>query len=75
MSFIVANYVEMRKDARNSGDGSYVSARTLLSIIRLSTALARLRMADFVEQEDVAESIRLMEFSKASIIPDTSFKR
>ena len=32
-------YVEMRKEARNSKDATFTSARTLLSILRLSTAL------------------------------------
>lgn len=41
--FIVDAYVELRKEARNSKDMTFTSARNLLGILRLSTALARLR--------------------------------
>lgn len=42
--FIVGAYVELRRDARNSQDMTFTSARNLLGILRLSTALARLRL-------------------------------
>ncbi|XP_076844847.1 DNA replication licensing factor MCM7 isoform X1 [Brachyhypopomus gauderio] len=70
--YITAAYVEMRKEARVSKDTTFTSARTLLSILRLSTALARLRMVDVVEKEDVNEAMRLMEMSKDSLQPDKS---
>ena len=57
----------MRKEARNSKDATFTSARTLLSILRLSTALARLRLVDVVEKDDVNEAMRLMEMSKDSL--------
>lgn len=41
--YITAAYVEMRKEARVSKDTTFTSARTLLSILRLSTALVRLK--------------------------------
>lgn len=66
--YITAAYVEMRREARASKDATYTSARTLLAILRLSTALARLRMVDIVEKEDVNEAIRLMEMSKDSLL-------
>ncbi|XP_016413024.1 DNA replication licensing factor mcm7-B-like [Sinocyclocheilus rhinocerous] len=68
--YITAAYVEMRKEARVSKDTTFTSARTLLSILRLSTALARLRMVDVVEKEDVNEAMRLMEMSKDSLQAD-----
>lgn len=37
--FFVAAYVEMRREARNSKDMTFTSARNLLAILRLSTAL------------------------------------
>ena len=37
--YITGAYVEMRKEARNSKDTTFTSARTLLAILRLSTAL------------------------------------
>uniref|UniRef100_A0AAR2J6H6 DNA replication licensing factor MCM7 n=1 Tax=Pygocentrus nattereri TaxID=42514 RepID=A0AAR2J6H6_PYGNA len=70
--YITAAYVEMRKEARVSKDTTFTSARTLLSILRLSTALARLRMVDVVEKEDVNEAMRLMEMSKDSLQADKS---
>lgn len=68
--YIVSAYVEMRKEARTSKDMTFTSARTLLGILRMSTALARLRLASIVEKEDVDESIRLTEMSKSSLIED-----
>jgi len=68
--YITAAYVEMRKEARVSKDTTFTSARTLLSILRLSTALARLRMMESVEKEDVNEAMRLMEMSKDSLQAD-----
>uniref|UniRef100_A0A667WLB1 DNA replication licensing factor MCM7 n=1 Tax=Myripristis murdjan TaxID=586833 RepID=A0A667WLB1_9TELE len=70
--YITAAYVEMRKEARVSKDTTFTSARTLLSILRLSTALARLRMVETVEKEDVNEAMRLMEMSKDSLQADKS---
>jgi len=73
--YITGAYVEMRKDARNNKDATFTSARTLLSILRLSTALARLRLADIVEKEDVNEAMRLMEMSKDSLNPGSDQHR
>ncbi|XP_067668425.1 DNA replication licensing factor mcm7-like [Haliotis asinina] len=67
--FITGAYVEMRKEARNNKDMTFTSARTLLAILRLSTALARLRLADTVEKEDVNEAMRLMEMCRDSLNP------
>ncbi|XP_075236281.1 minichromosome maintenance 7 [Lycorma delicatula] len=64
---IVDAYVDMRKDARNNRDMTFTSARNLLAILRLSTALARLRLAHEVEKEDVGEAMRLLEMSKISL--------
>ncbi|XP_041482371.1 DNA replication licensing factor mcm7-like [Lytechinus variegatus] len=66
--YITGAYVEMRKEARGSKDSTFTSARTLLSILRLATALARLRLIEVVEKEDVNEAMRLMEMSKESLI-------
>ncbi|XP_028155509.1 DNA replication licensing factor Mcm7 [Diabrotica virgifera virgifera] len=65
--FIVAAYVDLRKEARNSADMTFTSARNLLGILRLSTALARLRLSNVVEKDDVNEAIRLLEMSKDSL--------
>ena len=42
--------------------------RTLLGVLRLSTALARLRNVPVVEKPDVNEAMRLMEQSKDSLL-------
>lgn len=65
--YIVGSYVELRREARNSKDMTFTSARNLLGILRLSTALARLRLANAVEKSDVAEALRLLEMSKDSL--------
>lgn len=68
--FIVGSYCELRKESRNvdnKNQSTFTSARTLLAILRLSTSLARLRLVDQVEREDVVEAMRLMEMSKDSL--------
>jgi len=68
--YIVGCYCELRKESRaeeNKNTTTFTSARTLLAILRLSTALARLRTASVVEKDDVGEAIRLMEMSKDSL--------
>lgn len=67
--YITAAYVELRKESRRSTDTTFTSARTLLSIMRLATALARLRLADEVENDDINEAMRLMEMSKDTLNP------
>ncbi|XP_038624223.1 DNA replication licensing factor MCM7 [Tachyglossus aculeatus] len=68
--YITAAYVEMRRESWAGNDAAYTSARTLLAILRLATALARLRLVDAVEKEDVNEAMRLMEMSKDSLLGD-----
>jgi DNA replication licensing factor MCM7 len=78
--YIVEAYVSLRmqdRPGRNNrstkvGDQTAMTARQLLSILRLSQALARLRFSDFVAREDVDEAIRLTHMSKASLSEDTS---
>lgn len=65
--YIVSAYVELRREARNNKDMTFTSARNLLGILRLSTALARLRLSDTVEKDDVTEALRLLEMSKDSL--------
>lgn len=65
--YIVGAYVDLRREARNNKDTTYTSARNLLGIVRLSTALARLRLSDVVDKDDVVEALRLLESSKASL--------
>lgn len=69
--YIVSSYVQMRKqqkeDEAEDKNYTYVSARTLLGVLRLAQALARLRMDNVVGQGDVDEALRLMDVSKASL--------
>lgn len=60
-------YVTLREEARNNKNSTFTSARTLLSIIRLSTGLAKLRLADEVIKEDIDEALRLIEMSKDTL--------
>jgi DNA replication licensing factor MCM7 len=74
--YIVEAYVSLRMQDRPgvkskaSGDQTVMTARQLLSILRLSQAIARLRFSDFVAREDVDEAIRLTHMSKASLDED-----
>ena len=81
-SYIVEAYVSLRsKDASggqgygpgskgNHTDQAVLTARQLLSILRLSQALARLRLNDAISHEDVDEAMRLVHSSKASLLDD-----
>jgi len=66
---LVNMYVELRRDARNNSDTTFTSPRVLLAVIRMATALARLRLVDIVSGDDVHEAMRLMEASKESLRP------
>ena len=43
--YIVSAYVEMRKEARTNRDTTFTSARTLLAVLRLATALVSGKLA------------------------------
>eukprot|EP01086_Lenisia_limosa_P005135 TRINITY_DN2132_c0_g1_i1.p1 TRINITY_DN2132_c0_g1~~TRINITY_DN2132_c0_g1_i1.p1 ORF type:complete len:278 (+),score=72.95 TRINITY_DN2132_c0_g1_i1:719-1552(+) len=66
---IAEAYVDMRGKEANATEHShtYTTARSLLGIIRISQALARLRFSETVDESDVQEAIRLMQESKASL--------
>ncbi|KAJ1344193.1 hypothetical protein BSLG_001333 [Batrachochytrium salamandrivorans] len=66
--YLVNAYVNMRSKARELDDFQYTCARTLLSVIRLATATARLRFSAVVEITDVDEALRLTEVSKSSLV-------
>lgn len=73
-SYVVDSYVRLRKvskdDEAQNKSHTYTSARTLLGVLRLAQALARLRFSDTVEHADVDEALRLMEVSKESLQED-----
>ncbi|KAG0044270.1 Mcm2-7 hexameric complex component [Gryganskiella cystojenkinii] len=64
-------YVQSRQNGKvDQAEGrefTYVSARTLLGVLRLAQALARVRFSDTVTVEDVDEALRLVDVSKASL--------
>ena len=69
-NYIVQRYVEKRKMQRDGVDEQsymYITPRTLLGIIRLSQALAKLSFRDEVKQYDVDEALKLMDFSIRSL--------
>ncbi|GBG28013.1 DNA replication licensing factor, putative [Hondaea fermentalgiana] len=71
---IVEEYVSMRQqdaqDAREADSQTMLTARQLLSILRMAQALARLRFSQVVSQNDVQEAIRLVRASKISLEED-----
>uniref|UniRef100_A0A0K0DCR9 DNA replication licensing factor MCM7 n=1 Tax=Angiostrongylus cantonensis TaxID=6313 RepID=A0A0K0DCR9_ANGCA len=67
---LVEMYVDLRRNARESDDSTFTSPRLLLSVIRMSTALARLRLSNVVSPDDIEEAIRLMQASKDSLRPE-----
>ncbi|KAK9454901.1 MCM2/3/5 family-domain-containing protein [Dipodascopsis uninucleata] len=70
--YIVGAYVQMRQQQRRDEGSqrqfSHTTPRTLLGILRMSQALARLRFDDKVIFGDVDEALRLMEASKSSLM-------
>ncbi|KAI1724206.1 MCM2/3/5 family domain-containing protein [Ditylenchus destructor] len=74
---LVDMYVDIRRESFSNKDSTFTSPRILLGAIRLCTALARIRLDDVVNEEDVNEAIRLMKASKASLYKraETSEKR
>lgn len=78
-SYVVDSYVRLRKlskeQEKENKAHTYTSARTLLGVLRLAQALARLRFSDTVEHADVDEALRLMEVSKESLKEDDDRER
>ena len=67
--FIISAYSVMRQEEVNDNSpATYTTARTLLSILRMSQALAKVRFSETVVQEDVEEALRLMRMSKHSLL-------
>ena len=74
--YIATAYAEIRDEEKAAANpNSYTTARTLLSILRLSEAVARLRFSERVAQSDVDEALRLMRMSKISLYEDDRQQR
>ncbi|RKP17998.1 MCM-domain-containing protein [Rozella allomycis CSF55] len=67
-------YVKMRSSEDFKKD-KYVTARTLLAIMRLSQALAKLRFSDTVVHEDIEEALRLIDTSYSSVYSHKSVEK
>lgn len=76
--YMTGSYVRMRQQQKREEGGkkqfTHVSPRTLLGILRLSQALARLRFSSQVVTDDVDEALRLIEVSKASLYGNGNVK-
>jgi DNA replication licensing factor MCM7 len=72
--YMVGAYVRMRqvqkRDEGSKKQFTHTSPRTLLGVLRLSQALARLRFSETVVTEDVDEALRIIDVSKASLYKD-----
>eukprot|EP00698_Gefionella_okellyi_P006486 TRINITY_DN15819_c0_g1_i1.p1 TRINITY_DN15819_c0_g1~~TRINITY_DN15819_c0_g1_i1.p1 ORF type:complete len:738 (+),score=154.94 TRINITY_DN15819_c0_g1_i1:113-2215(+) len=70
--YIARAYVDLRK---NDDRNFVVTARTLLCILRVAQALARLRFSDEVARVDVDEALRLLRMARFSLEQDGSAQR
>ncbi|MCE5165958.1 Mcm2-7 hexameric complex component, partial [Datura stramonium] len=69
--YIAGAYSSIRKEeAKSNTPHSYTTVITLLSILRISTTLARLCFSKIVAQSDVDEALRIMQMSKFSLYSD-----
>jgi hypothetical protein len=66
----VEQYVELRRtDSEQAKEGrTILTARQLLSILRMAQSLARIQFMPEVTEDHVKEAVRLVEASKASIV-------
>lgn len=55
--------MQYKKASKTDDNYIYTTPRTLLAIIRLSQAMARLRFSESVSEEDVDEALRLMDYA------------
>ncbi|QQR92548.1 MAG: minichromosome maintenance protein MCM [Candidatus Iainarchaeum archaeon] len=69
MQMIQDFYVNLRDSGRQTG--SYAAThRQLEGLVRLAEASARIRLSDFVQQEDAERSIRLVRSSLEDVVKD-----
>lgn len=77
--YVVQSYINMRKEShRNEGSVrkfAHITPRTLLGILRVSQALARIRFDNVVSRNDVDESLRLLLVSKLSMESHDEYER
>lgn len=77
--YVIQAYIRLRQDSKREMDSKFsfgqATPRTLLGIVRLAQALAKLRLMDVVEKEDVEEALRLIKVSKESLYQDNNKRR
>ncbi|MCJ1233695.1 Mcm2-7 hexameric complex component [Varicellaria rhodocarpa] len=74
--YMVGAYVRMRQQQKRDEGGkkhfTHTSPRTLIGVVRLSQALARLRFSEQVVTDDVDEALRLVDVSKSSLYNESN---
>ena len=68
--YIIDNFINLVKPQSNDEDQAYFSSRLITNIIRIATAVSRIRLKKKVEPEDAKEAIEMMieSFKKQGII-------
>ena len=67
IEYITGAYVSLRLGDLSTPDSTMTTARTLLAILRLASALAKLNLRESVNAGDVDESMRLLQVSRSSV--------
>nr|UWK20592.1 DNA replication licensing factor [Trichoderma decipiens] len=77
--YMIKTYVRLRdqqqRAEKKGKQFTHTTPRTLLGVVRLAQALARLRFSSQVTQDDVDEALRLVEASKDSLNTETGGTR
>ncbi|KAL6696200.1 MCM2/3/5 family domain-containing protein [Trichoderma pleuroticola] len=77
--YMIKTYVRLRdqqqRAEKKGKQFTHTTPRTLLGVVRLAQALARLRFSNQVTQDDVDEALRLVEASKESLNTDAGGPR
>ncbi|KAI1436785.1 DNA replication licensing factor mcm7 [Xylaria sp. CBS 124048] len=75
--YLTKTYVRLRESQRRAEKKNrqftHTTPRTLLGVVRLAQALARLRFATEVSRDDIDEALRLVESSKESLAAHEGF--
>lgn len=67
IDYITGAYVSLRLGDLSTPDSTMTTARTLLAILRLASALAKLNLRECVNSGDVDEAMRLLQVSRSSV--------
>lgn len=77
--YMIKTYVRLRdqqqRAEKKGKQFTHTTPRTLLGVVRLAQALARLRFSNQVTQDDVDEALRLIEASKESLNAESGSNR